>query len=300
MWSSGAQWRPLVGTIAGVFLGVVLLVAAWGKAMSPGAFLEQIRLEGLDFLFSASTTALLGLALEAGLGLALLLGVRRPWVLAAASLLVAFFVFLNGRNYYLVLKGLRDETASCGCFGELLDRTPAAAFWQDLFLLLPPLALSLWGRPRESRPIPKVRLALALSAAIAISLFAWSNPDLHYAEAAAEISEGAGGGSFLRSRDYLLLVDGQEVPEAEIYHSRDPVAFLILAPQLSSPVLLEPLGGVVEELQAAEVIRRDDGSIELLRQSGSRPSAPFEVLPEGIRFGLAGHEVEMRDKVADN
>ena len=295
MWNSGAQWRPVAGTIAGVFLGLVLLVAAWGKAMSPGAFLEQIRLEGLDFLFSAGTTVVLGLALEAGLGLALLLGVRWPWVLVGTSLLVAFFVFLNGRNYYLVLEGLRDETAPCGCFGELLDRTPAAAFWQDLFLLLPPLALVLWGRPKESHLIPKIRLLLALSAAIAISLFAWSNPDLHYAEAAAQIAESAGGGSFLKSRDYLLLVDGQEVSEAEIYLSRDPVVFLILAPQLSSPVLLEPREGVVEELQAEEVIRREDGGVELLRQSGPRPSVPFEVSQEGIRFSLAGHEVEMID-----
>ena len=289
------RWKPILGTVGGVFLGLVLLVAAWGKAISPGGFLEQIQLEGLDFLFSARTVVLLALALETGLGLALLLGIRRPWVWAPTSVLVAFFVFLNGRNYYLVSKGLRSPE-DCGCFGELFDRTPAEAFWQDLFLLLPALALVLWGRMREVRPLSKVRLVLALFAAIGIPLFAWSNPDLHFADVATQIAQGSEGGGFLRSQDYLLMVNGTEVPEGEIYHSQDPVAFLILAPQLSFPLLLQPQERRVEPLQTEEVIRRDDGSIQLALQSDSRVSVSFEVLPEGIAFTVDGREVLMKNK----
>ena len=206
-----------------------------------------------------------------------------------------FFVFLNGRNYYLVSKGLRSPE-DCGCFGELFDRTPAEAFWQDLFLLLPALALVLWGRMREVRPLSKVRLVLALFAAIGIPLFAWSNPDLHFADVATQIAQGSEGGGFLRSQDYLLMVNGTEVPEGEIYHSQDPVAFLILAPQLSFPLLLQPQERRVEPLQTEEVIRRDDGSIQLALQSDSRVSVSFEVLPEGIAFTVDGREVLMKNK----
>ena len=66
-----------VGTFAGAFLGCVLLFAVWAKALDPAAFADQIHTEKLDFLLSAQGVALIALALEAGLGLALLLGVRR-------------------------------------------------------------------------------------------------------------------------------------------------------------------------------------------------------------------------------
>src|SRR5215475_13523600 len=89
-----------VGTIAGVVLGVVLLVAVWAKALDPAAFAEQIRTEKLDFVFSAGTLALLALALEAAFGLALVLGIRRLWVLVPAALLVTFFLFLTGRAWW--------------------------------------------------------------------------------------------------------------------------------------------------------------------------------------------------------
>src|SRR5919106_3344861 len=121
-----------VGTVAGVLLGAVLLVAVWAKALDPAAFAEQIRMEKLDFLFSAQSVALIALALEAGLGLALVLGVRRLWVLVPAALLVAFFVSLTGRAWWLAAHGLRDEAASCGGFRNLVQRTPAQAVLQDL------------------------------------------------------------------------------------------------------------------------------------------------------------------------
>ena len=47
------RWKPRLGTAGAIFLGLVLLVATWAKGLEPGAFAEQIRLEELDFLFSA-------------------------------------------------------------------------------------------------------------------------------------------------------------------------------------------------------------------------------------------------------
>ena len=38
-----------------------------------------------------------------------------------------------------VLRAMAVGAESCGCFGDLITRTPAEAFWQDLVLLLPPL-----------------------------------------------------------------------------------------------------------------------------------------------------------------
>lgn len=177
-----------LGTAAGVFLGAVLLVAVYAKVLDPAAFAEQIRIEGLDVLLSAQAVALIALVLEAGLGLALLLGIRRLWVLVPAALLVAFFVFLTGRGWWMAAHGLR-EAESCGCFGNLVQRTPAQAFWQDLLLLIPALLLAFVGRDRTAR-FPTTRAAFVAVATLAVALLAWKAPELPLDDLATRLRPG--------------------------------------------------------------------------------------------------------------
>jgi uncharacterized membrane protein YphA (DoxX/SURF4 family) len=173
--------RPIlwwVGTFGGAFLAAVLLFAAWAKAIDPSAFVEQIHNLGLDFALPAQAVALIALALEAGLGLALLLGVRRKWVLIPATLLVAFFLSLTGRSWWLVLHGQANAAESCGCFGNQVQRTPGQAFWQDLALLVPALLLAWMGRERRSPLFPPIRTAVAGIGALAVVILAWKAPEL--------------------------------------------------------------------------------------------------------------------------
>lgn len=221
-----------IGTFAGAFLGVVLLVAVWAKMLDPSAFADQIRLEGLDFLFSAEAVALIALALEAGLGLALLLGVRRKWVLIPSVLLVAFFLFLTGRAWYLTANGLRSEAESCGCFGNLVQRTPEQAFWQDLLMLVPPLALAFLGRDRRTRLFPPVRTTVAVLGAIFVAAFAWKAPELPLDDLATRLKPGVEVGSLcigeggqqvcldsiapeLREGEHLVVMAKLDDPELE-------------------------------------------------------------------------------------
>ena len=188
-----APSRPFLawlGTLGGVFLGCVLLFAVWAKALDPAAFAEQIHAEGLDFALPAQGLALIALALEAGLGLALVLGLRRSWVVVPAALLVAFFLTLTGRAWWLAAHGLRPDT-SCGCFGNLVERTPAEAFWQDLLLLVPPLLLAFLGRDRGAPRFPPVRTALAAAGALLVVGFAWKAPDLPLDDLATRLHPGA-------------------------------------------------------------------------------------------------------------
>lgn len=182
--------RRLLGTLGGIFLGAVLLVAAWAKLLDPLAFAEQIRTEGLDVLLSAHAVALIALALEVGLGLALVLGLRRLWVLIPTSVLVAFFLFLTGRTYYLASQGLLEETNSCGCFGNLVQRTPAEAFWQDLALLVPALILAWIGRASGGRAFPPLRTALVGLATAGALIFAWKAPQLPLDDLATRLHPG--------------------------------------------------------------------------------------------------------------
>ncbi|HEU5322739.1 MAG TPA: MauE/DoxX family redox-associated membrane protein, partial [Methylomirabilota bacterium] len=179
-----------IGTLGAVVLGAVFLIATWAKALDPEAFAGQIRAEGLEIGLPAATLAWIVLALEAGLGTALLLNVRRLWVLVPTALLVVFFLFLTGRNFYRAENGLLTETTSCGCFGNLVDRTPAEAFWWDLGLLGAPLLLCFVGMPRRVRQVPLARTALAVAAAAGAVAFAVRAPELPLDDLATRLKPG--------------------------------------------------------------------------------------------------------------
>ncbi len=194
-------WKFWVGTAGGVFLAIVLLVAAWSKAIDPQAFARQVHQDGLDFLIPAAAVALIGLAIETAIGAALLCGLRRLWVLVPASALVAFFLFLTGHTYWLAVHGQLPADASCGCFGNLLERSPVQAFWQDALLLVPALLLAYVGRSR-SRALPRWRLLFVAIATLAAIVFAWAAPSLPLDNLATRLRPGvsvadlcAGGGT---------------------------------------------------------------------------------------------------------
>ncbi|MEM9291506.1 MAG: MauE/DoxX family redox-associated membrane protein [Acidobacteriota bacterium] len=207
-----SAWSPTISYLGALALGGVLLVAAWTKLLDPMSFAEQIELEGLDFLLSAPTVAFIALALEVGLGFALVIGLRKLSVLVPTSLLVVFFLWLTGRNWYLVAQGLRDESAACGCFGNLVQRTPAEAFWQDLILLVPPLLLAWWGRGLPKRWIA-LRAAAAVVVTIGALIFAVKAPDLPLDDLATRLSPGVEVGSLCAGADAQKVCLDTLVPE---------------------------------------------------------------------------------------
>lgn len=186
--ASGA--RAWAGTLAGWVLGGVLLLAVVGKVLNPAAFAQQITAEGLGGLVPASALAVLVLAVEALLGTALVLGVFHPVVLAPAAAMVVAFLGLTGRTYWRSLSGTLPESTGCGCFGYLVERTPAEAFWSDLVLLALPLALIAWSRRGAPRPLARGRLGFAVVVGLATALLAWRAPDLDVDDWATRLAPG--------------------------------------------------------------------------------------------------------------
>ncbi len=185
-----SSWKPVVGSLAGVLLGLVFLVAAWSKAIHPEAFVEQIRFEGLDFFGWARLVAMTAIALEVGLGTALVLGLRRWWVMIPTAALVIFFLFLTGRSYWRFEQGIITEAESCGCFGNLVARTPAQAFWQDLLLLGVPFLLALLGRSQKEKRRPTLRVALIVILTAASVVLTVMAPDLPLDDLATRLKPG--------------------------------------------------------------------------------------------------------------
>lgn len=232
-----ARWRSIVGYLGGALLGLVFLVAAWAKTLDPAAFSAQIEREGLAFWLPAVVVALIALALEVGLGSALVLGLRRLWVLVPVTLLVIFFVFLTGRAYYRFTQGeVVDE--GCGCFGNLVDRTPAEAFWQDLAVMAPALVLAWWARGR-ARALPRLRLGVVGVLTAATVLVAWKAPELPLDDLATRLKPGADALSFCAGR----AEDGNRI------------CLDALVPELGHGEHLVILTELGDSLSAAEVAR---------------------------------------------
>ena len=182
------SWKQRLGYMGGLLLGAVFLVGAVSKAADPLAFREQIQVEGLDAILPGGLVVLIALALEFGLGTALILGIRRLWVLLPSAVLVVLFVAITGRSYWNYAHGIVDESVSCGCFGNLVDRTPAEAFWQDLLLMLPALMIAFVGRSKSS--FPKARTAVTAAMTIGGVVFSWRAPELPLDDIATRLKPG--------------------------------------------------------------------------------------------------------------
>lgn len=243
-------WLVTLGRLGGAVLGGVLLLAALAKALDVRSFAEQIHAQGLDGWLGAwpgaGTLAYLLLAVEAALGILLLTGVRRTFVLAPAAALVLLFVVLTGRDAWRDARGLLPADAACGCFGNLVERTPAEAFVQDLVMLVPALLLAFVGRePRAG--LPARRLAVAAVATAGVLLFAAKAPGLPLDDFATRLKPGVAVGAVCAGRaaervclDTVLpeLAEGEHlVVLADLADQRTGA----LAPRLSAYAQSEPV-----------------------------------------------------------
>ena len=158
-------------------LGAVFLFAGFAKFIDPDRFIELIDTKGLSLGLPPEVVAYAGIAVEVFLGVALLLGVRKLPILLGSLALTVFFVVMSSIAYADSLSGAADSDDGCGCFGAIIERTPAEAFWLDLgFLGLASLAFV--GRPRSGVPWPKGRLAMAGLATVASLGIAAVAPDI--------------------------------------------------------------------------------------------------------------------------
>ncbi|MCZ6778588.1 MAG: hypothetical protein O7F16_06425 [Acidobacteria bacterium] len=135
------------GRLLGPAIGLFFIVAAASKALDPVAFAGQI--EAYELVSGAALTRAMAwffIGVETLVGTCLLFGVqRRPALLAAAAMLTLF----TGITAWAWARG---QQHACGCFGTLVERTPAQTFFEDL-VLLACVGLAMWYRPPSRRTV---------------------------------------------------------------------------------------------------------------------------------------------------
>jgi len=150
-----------------VILGGVLLLAAAIKLPDMALFTRQILDYGLVPSWPLAAAGAWGFLLaELILGAALVTGYRPSLALSLTSILLVVFIGITG---YAWKTGVVED---CGCFGELLKRTPGQALVEDLFLLAGAVAALILHRPRETR-FDRLRLGMVMVAAVAGLILPW-------------------------------------------------------------------------------------------------------------------------------
>ena len=164
------RWRPLVARGLETLIGGILLIAGLLKAWEPLTFIKQIT----DYKIISQpgvvkVVAWTMIAIECGLGAALIVGFRRRIAIPIGVGLFVFFLCAIGWAW------ATGATEDCGCFGSWAKRTPAEAFAED-FLMMSALVAAGFLYQREILTYRSLRLgAVALSAVIGLSVMGWAS-----------------------------------------------------------------------------------------------------------------------------
>ncbi|MFL6233973.1 MAG: thioredoxin family protein [Thermoanaerobaculia bacterium] len=120
--------------------------------------------------------------------------------------------------------------------------------------------------------------------------------------AAAALAQGVPSDATLRgfqpSSDYVLVVNGNPVPAAEIYKNDQLPAILILTSALPSPVLMTPRSGNVETVNLMKVAKQKDGTVDLLADAVLSPIGAFQLDGGNPTFNYQGKKVSLTPKPA--
>jgi len=135
----------IVVSIMRVFVGLLFIISGLIKLNDPLGFSFKLdeyfspAVFNIDFLsvFSLPLAVFL-VILEVLLGVALLLGIWRRFVVFNLLGLITFFTFLTFYSAYY------NKVTDCGCFGDAIKLTPWESFTKDVILLVAILIL-YWG-----------------------------------------------------------------------------------------------------------------------------------------------------------
>ncbi len=115
--------------------------------------------------------------------------------------------------------------------------------------------------------------------------------------AAAQMPSDAVFKDFVRTGDFVLVVDGKDVPAAEIYQTQRVPTILILSSALPSPVLLSPRTQGVETVSVMKVSKQPDGSVDLLADADPAPQGQFTIQKDqAIAFTVGGRKALLKEK----
>lgn len=169
--------RVLVGGLF-IFSGLIKAIDPLGTAYKME---DYFHVWGTEFMVPFATTlAVLMIAFEVILGVALLLGYMRNLTVIGLLGIIVFFTFLTGYTW------ITGEPKECGCFGDAIPLSSGTSFLKDIILSILIVILFL-GRKHIKPLITKTIISHGLMGLVVIGSFVycftnflWGLPDVNY------------------------------------------------------------------------------------------------------------------------
>jgi thiol-disulfide isomerase/thioredoxin len=141
----------------------------------------------------------------------------------------------------------------------------------------------------NSRIVLGALLALLLATTAAA---APAKPPAKPAQAAPAAVDNVLNG-FMRTGEYLLMINGKPVPAAEIYRNESLPAYLIVTPAFPNPVLLMAGSMTVETVAAPKLVRQPDGAMAVAADAETRPQGKFKLQGDKVVFASEGRNASL-------
>jgi len=116
------------------------------------------------------------------------------------------------------------------------------------------------------------------------------------AAAPAQVPADAVFQGFQPTGELQVEIDGELQPKAELLISERAQAYLLMTIKLPSPVLVELRGGRVSKVHLMKVVRRDDGSADILADADLRPVGRYRIEGTSVAFEVDGKHVVLKEK----
>ena len=96
--------------------------------------------------------------------------------------------------------------------------------------------------------------------------------------------------------DYQLFLEGQEAAGAQLYLSRTAGAFLVIADDLPSPVMLSARNQASYKVQLLKISPAGEDTVDLLPGALFGSPMPFRQIPKGLEFDVDGVRAQLRQR----
>ena len=114
--------------------------------------------------------------------------------------------------------------------------------------------------------------------------------------APAQVPADAVFSGFKPSGDFYFELGGETLKHAEIFLSDKAAAYLVIAPELASPVLISPRTQSVETVSFMKVAKREDGTIDLLADASFNTLGSFKLQQQEVVFQVKGQTAKLKAK----
>lgn len=130
-----------------------------------------------------------------------------------------------------------------------------------------------------------------VAAVVALSMLSLTVP------ASAQSPRGEIQRGFELVDDFIVVVDGQDSPDAKVYRSSRTSAILIMpATVVSPPILVWPRQRVVESLNFMKIQQLAGGFVEVRTDPVVATHPPFEVVGTNVVFDIDGKQMRLKPK----